>query len=575
MSEPKIRADTTPLASGVGGLRSGLIRLVGCRVLPSALTLAFLGTDASPAPPQLQPFSDPIFAEVSARVGLAFKHVGGNLPLNHAAETMGSGGGFLDFDNDGWIDVYLVNGGLRPGTQPGRRASNRLFRNNGDGSFTDVTKKAGVGDSSYGMGCAFADYNNDGLVDIYVTNLGPNLLYRNNGDGTFTNVTPEAGVGDPRWSTSAAFGDYDRDGHLDLYVCNYLKVPFSAAKVIICPYSFPGVPNTLYRNQGDGTFQDVTSVARVREDPRYSKSLGVLWLDIDNDDDPDLYVANDTTANHLFENRGEGSFDDISILSGTSFGGTGIAQAGMGVDAAGLDGSARFSIVVTNYSLQSNNLYWNEAPGSFSDRIVELGLAGPGFLALGFGANFLDYDNNGLPDLFVANGHVLPNTQQIDPNTEYEQTNQLFRFDGSRFVDVSGQAGAYFKRRNVSRGSATGDFNNDGRVDLLITNNNGKADLLENLTEPRDHWLKIQLRGTHCNRDAVGAKATMTSGSYSQTQEVRAGTSYLSQSDLRLNFGLGIRPRVDSILVSWPCGKKQQVAPPQQVDQIIEIREEP
>ena len=248
-------------------------------------------------------------------------------------------------------------------------------------------------------------------------------------------------------------------------------------------------------------------MARVREDPRYSKSLGVLWLDIDNDDDPDLYVANDTTANHLFENRGEGSFDDISILSGTAFGGTGIAQAGMGVDAAGLDGSARFSIVVTNYSLQSNNLYWNEAPGSFSDRIVELGLAGPGFLALGFGANFLDYDNNGLPDLFVANGHVLPNTQQIDPNTEYEQTNQLFRFDGSRFVDVSGQAGAYFKRRNVSRGSATGDFNNDGRVDLLITNNNGKADLLENLTEPRDHWLKIQLRGTHCNRDAVGAKS--------------------------------------------------------------------
>ena len=207
-----------------------MIRLVGCRVLPSALTLAFLGTDASPAPPQLQPFSDPIFAEVSARVGLAFKHVGGNLPLNHAAETMGSGGGFLDFDNDGWIDVYLVNGGLRPGTQPGRRASNRLFRNNGDGSFTDVTKKAGVGDSSYGMGCAFADYDNDGLVDIYVTNLGPNLLYRNNGDGTFANVTPEAGVGDPRWSTSAAFGDYDRDGHLDLYVCNYLKVPFSAGQ---------------------------------------------------------------------------------------------------------------------------------------------------------------------------------------------------------------------------------------------------------------------------------------------------------------------------------------------------------
>ncbi len=520
------------------------------------------------------PAVPPAFVDVSREAQLSYRHVSGTLPIRHIAETMGSGGGFLDYDNDGWQDVYLVNGGTRPGIRVAISAKNQLFRNHRDGTFTDVTTAVGVGDPSYGMGCAFADYDNDGFVDIYVTNLGPNVMYHNNGDGTFTDVTQKAGLGDPLWSTSAAFGDYDGDGYLDLYVCNYLKVPFAVSSAITCPYSYNGVPNTLYRNRGDGTFEEATAQARVREDSSYSKSLGVIWLDADNDGDLDLYVANDTTANFLFENRGDGTFEDISLVSGTAFGESGAPQAGMGVDAADLNGNGLFNIFVTNYSLQHNALYWNEGSGIFIDRVVDSRLAGPSYLPLGFGANFFDYDNDGFVDLFVGNGHVLENTKEVSPSTAYRQLNQLFRHLGQgRFVEVSSQAGAYFSRKNVRRGSATGDFNNDGKVDLLVTNNNDGADLLENRTAGANHWLKLKLEGTHCNRDAVGAKVTLTAGNYRRTQEVRAGNSYLSQSDLRLHFGVGNRTSIDSLQVSWPCGKKQRLAPIKELDQIIRIQE--
>ena len=519
----------------------------------------------------------PFFVDVSEKAQLSFLHAPRAESESWMAKfmviTMGSGGGFFDYDNDGRLDVYLVNG-----VEP-----NRLFRNRADGSFADVTGEAGVGDTSYGMGCAFADYDNDGFQDIYVSNLGPNVLYRNNGDGTFSDVSTRAGVGDPLWSTSVAFGDYDRDGHVDLYVCNYLKFSFASHRncyfgdiPIYCyPHSYDGVPNTLYRNRGDGTFRDVTARAGLREAAEFSKGLGVIWLDFDRDGDPDLFVANDTTANYLFENQGDGTFEDVSLVSGTSLSAMGVAQSGMGVDAADLDGKGRFHVIVTNYSLQNNALYWNEGFGLFSDRIVRTRLAGPGFVPLGFGVNFFDYDNDGFPDLFVANGHVLEQAATVNASTGYRQPNQLFRNAGEGlFEEVSSQAGDYFKVENVSRGSAVGDFNNDGRLDLLVSNNGGKADLLENRTGSENNWIKLKLEGTHCNRNAIGAKVFVDAGGVRQLQEVRAGSSYLSQSDLRIHFGLGKATRMDSIRVDWPCGNRTRIPAPGKLNRILEIREE-
>ena len=318
----------------------------------------------------------------------------------------------------------------------------------------------------------------------------------------------------------------------------------------------------------------MTGTAGVKEDPRYSKTLGVLWLDMDNDRDLDLYVVNDTTANYLFENNGNGQFEDIALLSGAAFNGMGMAQSGMGVDAADLIGNGRFAMFVTNFSLQTNDLYWNQGSGTFSDHTLEANLATPSFMPLGFGTNFFDYDNDGWADLFVANGHVFDNIATINPSLEHAQPNQLFRGTGTgKFTVVSSQAGPYFSIKNVSRGSAVGDFNNDGKVDLLITNNDGKVDLLENRTISKHHWLKLNLKGTHCNRDAVGSRVVLKSGDYSMTQELRAGSSYLTQSDLRLHFGLGIRDRVDSIHITWPCGQERSVKPPSKLDQIIQVEE--
>ena len=514
--------------------------------------------------------TEPLFVEVSKPSGVIFRHESGASAEKYIIETMGSGGGFLDYDNDSWLDIYLVN----------TAGKNKLFHNNGRGQFTDVTEKAGVGGPVHGMGCTFGDYDNDGFVDIFVTAFGPDLLYRNNGDGTFRDVTVRAGVGDPLWGTSAAWADYDRDGDLDLYICNYLKFSFATHQrcyykdlPIYCyPHSLEGVPNTLYRNNGDGTFTDVTAKAGAREDARYSKSLGVVWFDMDGDVDLDLFVANDTTPNYLFENRGNGSFEDVSLVSGAAFGGEGVARAGMGVDAADLQGTGRFSVLVTNFSFEPNTLYWNEGGGRFTDRTAESGLYGPSFMRLGFGINFFDYDNDGLLDLFVANGHVFDNAAAITPGTEYRQANQLFRnLGGGRFGEVS-SAGPYFARKNVSRGSAAADYDNDGRLDLLVTNNNGEPDLLRNRS-PLRHWLKFKLVGTHCNRDAVGASLKVTAGGRSLTQEVRTGASYLSQGDLRLHFGLDDRERVDSIQVTWPCGRKETVAPPAKPDRIVTIKE--
>ncbi len=544
-------------------------------VLPWTLLLAFNSFAASD--------SASSFRDVSREAGLSFVHASGASPEKHLVETMGSGGGFLDYDGDGWVDVYLVNSGATPSSPAAPPGRNRLFRNNGDGSFSDVTDQAGAGDPSYGMGCVFADYDNDGDIDLYVTNLGPNVLYRNNGDGTFTDVSAAAGVADPLWSASAAFGDYDGDGWLDLYVGNYLKFTFASHRrcysgelLIYCfPHSYDGVPNTLYRNRGDGTFERANEKAGVTEEAQYSKSLGVLWLDLEGDGDLDLYVANDTTANYVFRNAGNGVFEDVSLLSGGAFNGMGMAQSGMGVDAADLAGNGLYSIFVTNFSLQTNDLYWNNGQGILTDHTLQSGLSQDSFLPLGFGANFLDFDNDGLLDLFVANGHVFDNINSINPSLEYAQPNQLFRNRGEgRFEAVSAQSGPYFSRKNVSRGSAVADYNNDGRLDLLVTNNNQKADLLENRSAGNHHWLQLRLEGTHCNRDGVGAKVLLEAGGRRLSQEVRAGSSYLSQSDLRVHFGLGAVTGVESIEIRWPCGRRQAVPPPSGVDRVLRVKEQ-
>ena len=517
----------------------------------------------------------PRFADVSREAGLDFNHRNQVAEPDPAAkyliETMGSGGGFLDYDNDGSMDIYLVNG----------RGSNRLYRNRGDGTFADVTGEAGAGDRSYGMGCAFGDYDNDGFVDIYVTNVGPNVLYRNLGDGAFRDVSRRSGAADPRWGTSAAFADYDKDGLLDLYLANYLEFSFQDHEPcyirqipIYCyPHGFDGVGNVLFRNLGGRTFLDVTRSAGLREEARYSKSLGVLWLDLDRDGNQDLYVANDTTGNYLFQNRGDGSFQDISLESGTALGGSGMAQAGMGVAAGDLDGGGRVHVLVTNYSLQYNALYWNEDGEFFSDRIIDSGLSGPSFVPLGFGANFFDADNDGDLDLFVANGHVLEEAARAHPGSRYRQPNQLFLNDGKGRFAEAGDSGDYFSVPNVSRGSAVGDFNNDGRLDLLVTNCGGKADLLENRTGGSGNWIRFRLRGTHCNRDAVGARVALGAGNLELTRERRSASSYLSQNDPRLHFGLGQRTKIDSIRISWPCGKTQEVAPPRRLNQTLLVQE--
>ena len=517
----------------------------------------------------------PRFADVSREAGLEFVHRNQVAEPDPAAkyliETMGSGGGFLDYDGDGWMDVYLVNS----------RGPNRLYRNRGDGTFSDVTGEAGVGDPSYGMGCAFGDYDNDGHVDIYVTNVGPNVLYRNLGNGTFQDVSRRSGVADPRWGTSAAFADYDGDGLLDLYLANYLEFSFQDHEPcyfqqipIYCyPHGFDGVGNVLYRNLGGRTFIDVTRSAGLRENARYSKSLGVLWLDLDQDGDQDLYVANDTTGNYMFLNQGGGSFQDVSLESGTALGGSGMAQAGMGLDAGDLDGGGRFHVLVTNYSLQYNALYWNEGGEFFSDRVIHAGLSGPSFVPLGFGANFFDADNDGDLDLFVANGHVLEEAARANQGSRYRQPNQLFLNGGKGRFAEAGSPGDYFSVQNVSRGSAVGDFNNDGKLDLLVTNCGGKADLLENRTRESGNWIRFRLRGSHCNRDAVGARVTLKTGDLKLTRELRSASSYLSQSDPRLHFGLGRRSKIDSIRISWPCGKAQGITPPQPLNRTIFIQE--
>ena len=502
------------------------------------------------------------FTDVTDAAGIRFTHANGAMGEFHLPETLGAGGAFLDYDNDGYLDLYLVNSA----------APSMLFRNRGDGTFTDVTASAKVDNQGrYGHGVACGDVDNDGYVDIYVTNFGANRLYHNNGDGTFTDVTVQADVGDPRWSSSATFFDYDSDGYLDLYVVNYVNYKsdasaptclenptFNATEKVrgYChPKHFEGAPDTLYRNNGDGTFTDATQAANIRDRGGIflGKGLGVVAADFDADGNPDIYVANDDTPNYLFYNKGDGTFAEIAILTGCAYSADGIAQAGMGVDAGDYNGDSFLDLFVTNFSYETNTLYRNNGDGTFTDVSYKARLGEESYLLLGFGTGFFDPDNDGYLDIFIANGHIFPNVERTTDVLSYKQPNQLFRNRGdSTFVEMR-----FDERNTVSRGTLFGDYDNDGDTDLLVTQLNDKVTLLRNENRPSNNYLRLKLIGTQSNRDGIGTRVTLTLGAESQTREVHRGYSYLSSNDPRLLFGLGERSVVDKLQIRWQSGVVQ------------------
>ncbi len=519
------------------------------------------------------------FVDVTTESGITFKHVSGASDQKFYLETMGSGAAFLDYDNDGDLDLYIVNGAPLPGFEMDMPPTNILYQNNGNGGFVEVTKQAGVGGIGYGMGCVAADYDNDGDTDLYVTNFGKNVLYQNNGDGTFRDATVHAGVGNgEKWSSSCAFVDYNHDGNLDLYVVNYLAYDLTTdqdwfdprgRRIYSNPQVYAGVPDTLYRNNGDGTFTDVTRQTGVYN--KTGKGLGVTCGDYDNDGRIDIYVANDTTPNFLYRNSGDGRFVDIGPFAGAAYNEHGVAEGGMGVDFGDYNNDGSLDIFVTNFSNETNTLYHNTADGALVDFTNIAGLGEVSFLKLAFGTKFFDANNDGALDLFIANGHLYPTESDA---LEYAQTDQLFLNTGKGdFVDVSEQSGEYFSVRMVGRGAAFGDYDNDGDTDIFVVNLNQEGVLLRNEGGNEHNWLTVKTVGVTSNRDGIGARVEVVTGSRSQMNEVRAGSSYLSGHDLRLIFGLGTETKAMTVKISWPSGVVQTLTDVE-ANQLLLITEE-
>jgi len=511
------------------------------------------------------------FTDVTRAAGITFRHVSGAFGKKYLPETMGSGCAFVDVDNDGWLDIVLVNSSSWPGQPASRNALPALYRNNGNGTFTDITRQAGLASAYYGLGVAAADYDNDGFADLYFTGLGPNKLYRNNGNRTFTDVTAKAGVGDPGFSTSAAWFDYDRDGRLDLYVANYVQ--WSIDQDLFCtldgksksyctPESYRGQSGTLYHNRGNGAFEDVTRRAGLH-DPA-SKALGVTLIDFDNDGHLDLFVSNDTQPNRLYRNKGNGSFVDVAVRAGVAFNEAGVARAGMGVDAADYDGSGRQSLIIGNFSNEMMSLYRNEGTGLFIDDAPTSTIGQATLLTLTFACFFFDFDLDGRLDIFAANGHVADDIERVQPKVKYAQPAHLFRnLDGRRFQEVTASLGQALAKPVVARGAAHGDYDGDGDLDLLVTENNGPARLLRNDGGNVNRVVRVRLEGTSSNRSAIGAKVTLTTdGGGARVAYVRTGSSYLSQSESTVTFGLGPDRQPSGLQVSWPSGRVDKLTVP-------------
>ena len=509
--------------------------------------------------------TEPIFIDVTESAGITFVHTDGRSGLRLFNEFLGSGGGFFDYDGDGDLDIYLVNGALQTENGHNHTPHNVLYRNNGDNTFTDVTDKAGVGSRAYGTGAAVGDYDNDGDIDLYVANFGEDQLYRNNGDGTFTDVTTHAQVGNLNWGTSCAFTDVDNDGHLDLYVANYaayapkndIRCEERGVHVYCGPHAYPAVHDTFYKNNGDGTFTDVSVLFRPADlVPQHG--LGVTFGDYDADGDPDLYVANDQDPNFLFQNNGGGNFlpnfSEVALISGVCYNDMGKEEAGMGTDFGDYDNDGWLDLTVSNYQTETNTVYHNHDGTFFTDNTIPSGIAEVTHGYLGWGIKFFDYDNDGYQDIFVANGHLMDNITLLEKHVTYPQKNLLFRNLGDgRFANIMSKADGLALEK-VSRGAAIGDYDNDGDLDILVTNCNQRPDLLQNAIGNRNNWIQIQVVGQESNRSGIGAKIKVVTGTHVQYWEVQSGGSYLSFHDLRAHFGVGKAGQIDLLEIRWLSG---------------------
>ncbi len=506
--------------------------------------------------------ADQIFLDVTESAGIKFVHTDGRSGVRLFNEFLGSGGGFFDYDGDGDLDIYLVNGAIQIEASNGKTPHNVLYRNNGDGSFTDVTESAGVGSKSYGVGATVGDYDNDGDTDLYVTNFGEDQLYQNNGDGTFTDVTKQVGVGNLNWGTSCAFADVDNDGYLDLYVANYavydpkkdIRCEERGVHVYCGPHAYPAVHDTFYKNNGDGTFIDVSVLFRP-PDMLPMHGLGVTFGDYDGDGDLDIYVANDQDPNFLFQNEGKGKFLEVALISGVCYNDMGKEEAGMGTDFGDYNNDGKFDLTVSNYQTETNTLYHNHDSSFFVDNTIPSGIAEITHGYLGWGIKFFDYDNDGYQDIFVANGHLMDNISVLEKHVSYPQRNLLFRNLGDgTFANVMPETGGLALNK-VSRGAAIGDYDNDGDLDILVTNCNERPDLLQNTVGNQNNWVQIQVVGEKSNRSGIGAKVKVVTGDHVQYREVQSGGSYLSFHDLRVHFGVENAERIDLLEVRWATGE--------------------
>jgi len=507
------------------------------------------------------------FTDVTQAAGITFRHNSGAFGKKYLPETLGSGCVFLDVDNDGWQDIFFVNSKNWPGRQ-GAPSYSALYRNNHNGTFTDITKQAGLAVEMYGIGASAADYDNDGNVDLYVTAVGANHLFRNLGNGRFEDVTAKAGVGDPGFSTSAMWFDYDKDGKLDLVVANYVE--WSLEKDLFCsldgkaksyctPETYKGQSATLYHNLGSGRFENVTRKAGLY-DPS-AKSLGLVMIDYDNDGWPDLFVANDTQPNKLYHNKKNGTFEDVATTAGVAFSDSGAARAGMGADAADFDGSGRPGLVIGNFSNEMIALYANQGNGLFIDEAPSNAIGKGSLLTLTFACFFFDADLDGLPDVFASDGHVADDINRVQQKITYAEPPHLFRnMGGTRFEEITSTAGPAMTQAVVGRGAAYGDYDNDGDLDLVVMANNGPARLLRNDGGNRNHMLRVKTIGTRSNRDGIGARVTVTlDNGQKRWAVVKSGSSYASQSELPLTFGLGTATKVKDVEIAWPSGQIDHV----------------